>query len=65
MAKKFATKKKRQIPGYQATAPARPRGNFRVKVQKKNKEKKRKDKIPSRSSRTEGLKSMMEDPGAL
>lgn len=31
-AKKLATKKKRQIPGYQATAPARPRGNFRVNV---------------------------------
>ncbi|KAA8580958.1 hypothetical protein FQN60_013916 [Etheostoma spectabile] len=28
-AKKFASKKKRQMPGYQATAPARPRGNFR------------------------------------
>lgn len=31
-AKKFAAKKKRQMPGYQATAPARPRGNFRVNV---------------------------------
>lgn len=30
--KKFALKKKRQMPGYQATAPARPRGNFRVNV---------------------------------
>lgn len=29
-AKKFAAKKKQQMPGYQATAPARPRGNFRV-----------------------------------
>lgn len=34
-AKKFAAKKKRQMPGYQATAPARPRGNFRVNVQAK------------------------------
>ncbi|KAK0134735.1 Collagen alpha-1(XI) chain [Merluccius polli] len=29
-AKKFAVKKKRQMPGYQATAPARHRGNFRL-----------------------------------
>lgn len=34
-AKTFAAKKKRQIPGYQATAPARPRGNFRVNVHDK------------------------------
>lgn len=39
-AKKFATKKKRQMPGYQATAPARPRGNFRVNVLVKKKRKK-------------------------
>lgn len=31
-AKRFAPKKKRPIPGYQATAPARPRGDFRVKL---------------------------------
>lgn len=30
-AKQFAYKKKRSMHGYQATAPARPRGNFRVK----------------------------------
>lgn len=36
-AKKFAAKKKRQMPGYQATAPARPRGNFRVNVHVKKK----------------------------
>lgn len=47
-AKKFATKKKRQMPGYQATAPARPRGNFRVNVHVK------KDRMPSRSSCLEG-----------
>uniref|UniRef100_A0A672GHT8 Laminin G domain-containing protein n=1 Tax=Salarias fasciatus TaxID=181472 RepID=A0A672GHT8_SALFA len=31
-AKKFVPKKKRQTPGYQATAPARPRGDFREEV---------------------------------
>lgn len=46
-AKKFATKKKQQIPGYQATAPARPRGNFRVNVHVKERP------IPSRSSHPE------------
>lgn len=45
-AKKFATKKKRQIPGYQATAPARPRGNFRVKVQGKRKKMKSHQDLP-------------------
>lgn len=47
-AKKLAAKKKRKMPGYQATAPARPRGNFRVNVHGK------KDQIPSRSSCLEG-----------
>lgn len=42
--KKFAPKKKRPMPGYQATAPARPRGDFRVKLLSKE------DQIPSRSS---------------
>lgn len=45
-AKKFAAKKKRQIPGYQATAPARPRGNFRVKVQRKRKKTKSHQDLP-------------------
>lgn len=31
-AKMFAAKKKQQMPGYQATAPERPRSNFRVNV---------------------------------
>jgi len=46
-AKIYASKKKRQMPGYQATAPARPRGNFRVNIHRK---KKKKNQIPSRSS---------------
>lgn len=63
-AKKFAAKKKRQIPGYQATAPARPRGNFRVKVQRKKKRKK-KTKTHQDLPVMRGGKSVMEDPGAL
>lgn len=43
-ARKFAPKKKRPMPGYQATAPARPRGDFRVKLLWKE------EQIPSRSS---------------
>lgn len=31
------------MPGYQATAPARPRGNYRVKVQGKKKTKSHQD----------------------
>lgn len=31
-AKKYSTKKKRQIPGYQATAPEQHRGDIRVKI---------------------------------
>lgn len=43
-AKKFVPKKKRPMPGYQATAPARPRGDFRVKLLSKEAQ------TPSRSS---------------
>lgn len=53
-AKRFAPKKKRPIPGYQATAPARPRGDFRVTLKKKTKSH---QDLPILKG-----KSLMEDP---
>lgn len=54
-AKTFAPKKKRLMPGYQATAPARPRGDFRVNSYEK-KTKSHQD-LPILK-----WKSLMEDP---
>ena len=50
-AKKFAVKKKQQMPGFQATAPDRHRGNFRVKVLVKKSPKPIKIFLPSDSSK--------------